>query len=160
VTRKAESFVPTVPQITEDKISENYTPASEKEMLRTAESFTPTAPQNNELVTTDENVEPKSTSVSTANTTNTTTTTDNSGSDADAGKESFWDKNKKWIKPVAIGVGGLTLIAIGFKLMNGNKHQNKSSPESQSLSGTPRKRKQKRGKNKPKHHHKKAVALL
>ena len=88
-----------------------------------------------------------------------TTTDDNANSNADADKESFWDKNKKWLKPVAIGVGGLTLIAIGFKMFKG-KEQNKSSPKSHSLSGLPRKKKKKYKKNKSKHKHKRAIALL
>jgi hypothetical protein len=88
------------------------------------------------------------------------TTTDNSAnSNSDADKESFWDKNKKWLKPVAIGVGGLTLIAIGFKMLKG-KEQNKSSPKSHSLSGLPRKKKKKYKKNKQKHKQKHAIALL
>jgi hypothetical protein len=90
-----------------------------------------------------------------------TTTDNNANSNADADKESFWDKNKKWLKPVAIGVGGLTLIAIGFKMLKG-KEQNKSSPKSHSLSGLPRKKKKKYKKNKQKQKHKQkhAIALL
>jgi hypothetical protein len=71
-------------------------------------------------------------------------------------KGSFWDKNKKWIKPVAIGVGGLTLIAIGYKLVTGKKAQAKPSAKSPSLSGVHKKRKKKHHK----HTHKKSVALL
>ena len=71
----------------------------------------------------------------------------------------FWDKNKKWLKPVAIGVGGLTLIAIGFKMLKG-KEQNKSSPKSHTLSGLPRKKKKKYKKSKNKRKHKHAIALL
>jgi hypothetical protein len=88
-----------------------------------------------------------------------TTTDENATSNADTNKESFWDKNKKWLKPVAIGVGGLTLIAIGFKMLKG-KEQNKSSPKSRSLSGLPRKKKKKYKKYKNKHNHKRAIALL
>jgi hypothetical protein len=88
-----------------------------------------------------------------------TTTDENANSNADADKESFWDKNKKWLKPVAIGVGGLTLIAIGFKMFKG-KEQNKSSPKSHSLSGLPRKKKKKYKKSKNKHKRKHAIALL
>jgi len=87
---------------------------------------------------------------------------DNTGTTPPDEKQNFWDKNKTWLKPVAIGVGGLTLIAVGFHLMKG-KAQNKSSP-SHSLSGVPHKRKKKNKKHhrsyKTKHHHKKAVALL
>ncbi len=64
-------------------------------------------------------------------------------------KESFWEKNKKWLKPVAIGVGGLTLIAIGIKLMKSNKPPAKQSSHGRSLSGvTHKKRKKKKGKTK------------
>jgi hypothetical protein len=78
-------------------------------------------------------------------------------------KQSFWDKNKTWLKPVAIGAGGLTLIAVGFHLMKGNKTSGKSAAHS--LSGVPYKRKKKKHHrkskhHKTKHHHKQAIALL
>jgi hypothetical protein len=76
-------------------------------------------------------------------------------------KQGFWDNNKKWIKPVAIGVGGLTIIAIGYSLMKGKNAQNKASLRSHSLSGVPHKRKKKKNHHrKHQHHHKKAIALL
>ncbi len=96
-------------------------------------------------------------------TTNTDTSTQNNNSstnDNPHNKQNFWDKNKKWIKPVAIGAGGLTLIAIGYKMFNGNKAQNKSSPKQHSLSGVPHKKKKHHHRKKNTHHHKKAVALL
>ncbi|MBN8865847.1 MAG: hypothetical protein J0H92_20910 [Sphingobacteriales bacterium] len=71
-------------------------------------------------------------------------------------KTGFWDKNKKWLKPVAIGVGGLTLIAIGYKLIKSKKAAPKSS-KAAALSGLPRKRKK---KGRKKHNRIKAVALL
>lgn len=74
-------------------------------------------------------------------------------------KESFWDKNKKWLKPVTIGTGGLLLIAVGIKLMKSGKQGVASSPKKQSLSGLPRKRKSKKAKA-GKHNRKKAIALL
>ena len=40
--------------------------------------------------------------------------TDNSGGGQTQG---FWDKNKKWIKPTAIGITGLGLIYLGIKMM-------------------------------------------
>jgi hypothetical protein len=87
---------------------------------------------------------------------------DDTGTTPPDEKQNFWNKNKTWLKPVAIGVGGLTLIAVGFHLMKG-KAQNKSSP-SHSLSGVPHKRKKKKKNHhrshKTKHHYKKAVALL
>lgn len=75
-------------------------------------------------------------------------------------KETFWDKNKTWLKPVAIGVGGISLIAIGFAVLK-PKHPNKSSP-GQALSGIPKgKRKNYKRKNtKSKPSKKTAVALL
>lgn len=64
-------------------------------------------------------------------------------------KKGFWDKNKKWLKPVAIGAGGLILIAVGYKLMKGNKAAAKPPSRPGNLSGLPRKRKKKnKGKRK------------
>lgn len=85
--------------------------------------------------------------------------TDNPGGGND--NPGFWEKNKKWLKPVAIGVGGLTIIGIGYAMMKGGKTQNKSSPSGNALSGTPYYKKRKNHKrNKPKHQKKKSVALL
>jgi hypothetical protein len=79
----------------------------------------------------------------------------------DEGNPGFWEKNKKWLRPVAIGVGGLTIIGIGYSIMKDGKTQNKSSPPAKPLSGTPQQQKRKNHKrNKGKHHKKKAVALL
>jgi hypothetical protein len=77
---------------------------------------------------------------------------------------SFWDKNKNWLKPVAIGVGGLSLIAIGFAVLKPGKPANKSSPPA--LSGIPAKRKKYHRKTKHRskpslnQSKKKAIALL
>jgi hypothetical protein len=92
------------------------------------------------------------------------TTTDSTGTTPDASNESFWDKNKSWLKPVAIGVGGISLIAIGFAVLKPKHYSNKSSH--QSLSGIPKKRKKHKRKSKHKSktksytHKKTAVALL
>lgn len=78
-------------------------------------------------------------------------------------KETFWEKNKSWLKPIAIGVGGVSLIAIGFAVLK-PKPSSRSSPHS--LSGIPknkRKKKNHKRKSKPtksKPHKKTAVALL
>lgn len=77
---------------------------------------------------------------------------------ADDSKESFWDKNKQWIKPVAIGVGSISLIAIGISLLKNTKQQNKASPGN-ALNGPPNKRK-KNHHRKTKYPYKKSVALL
>lgn len=85
--------------------------------------------------------------------------TDNPGGGND--NPGFWEKNKKWLKPVAIGVGGLTIIGIGFAMMKGGKTQNKSSPPGKGLSGAPNYKKRKNHKrNKSNHQKKKSVALL
>lgn len=87
-------------------------------------------------------------------------TENNTGNSNPNDKQSFWDKNKKWLKPVAIGAGGLTLIAIGYKMFSSGKAQNKSSPKQRSLSGVPGNKKRKPHHRKKQRHHKKAVALL
>jgi hypothetical protein len=85
----------------------------------------------------------------------------NDNADNTGDNPGFWEKNKKWLKPVAIGVGGLTIIGIGYSLMKGGKTQNKSSPPAKGLSGTPRSKKRKnQQRKKTKHHKKKAIALL
>jgi hypothetical protein len=98
--------------------------------------------------------------------TNAITKTDVNTPDSKTPDQSFWEKNKSWLKPAAIGVGGVTLIAVGVHLMKGGKASNKSS--SHSLSGLPHKKKKKhqrkakgkRQKAKGKHRHKHPVALL
>ncbi|MGE0566965.1 MAG: hypothetical protein AB7O73_03370 [Bacteroidia bacterium] len=74
--------------------------------------------------------------------------------------EGFWDKNKKWIKPVAIGVGSLGLLFAGYKIVT----HKKPTPPQPALSGIPRsKKKHKRKKNnhfKSKKYKKESVALL
>lgn len=83
-----------------------------------------------------------------------------SGGD-DPKPEGFWDKNKKWIKPVGIGVGALGLLYAGYRMVTGGKKQT-AKP---TLSGIPKSKKKKRkgGKRtavKSKKHKKEAVALL
>lgn len=75
--------------------------------------------------------------------------------------EGFWDKNKKWIKPVGIGVGALGLLYAGYRMVTGGKKQT-AKP---ALSGIPKSKKKKRkgGKRtavKSKKQKKEAVALL
>jgi hypothetical protein len=153
---------PIIPVTDDDVTSQSFNPASTSEassmntnnaMVKTAEEFSP-ASLNREVVTTDENTEEKSTS------TNTNSTNKNTDNNTPPDKQGFWDKNKKWLKPVAIGLGGLTIIAIGYKLSQGPKIQNKPSPKQHSLSGTPHKRKKKNHYRKSNPHNKKAVALL
>lgn len=82
------------------------------------------------------------------------------GSADDDKPEGFWDKNKKWIKPVAIGVGSLGLLFAGYKIVT----HKKVAPPQPALSGVPRSRKKNKNKKqnhfKSKKHKKESVALL
>lgn len=123
-------------------------------LVNTAADLSP-AVMKDEALPTEENVNTDNNTV-----TQTNTTANNTGNNNPNDKQSFWDKNKKWLKPAAIGAGGLTLIAIGYKMFSSGKTQNKSSPKQHSLSGVPRKKKKRQHHKKQRHHHKKAVALL
>ncbi len=86
---------------------------------------------------------------------------DKSDANDDEKPSTFWENNKKWIKPVAIGVGGLGLVYVGYKIVT----KNKPSEPKPALSGFARSKKKKRkgGKHvaiKSKIHKKEAVALL
>lgn len=57
------------------------------------------------------------------------TTTDDSSKNNQGGsntKDGFWAKNKKWLLPLSIGVGGITLLAIGYAALK-PKPSNKSN---------------------------------
>lgn len=91
---------------------------------------------------------------------NNTPADDNSGNNdnkSPSQKEGFWDKNKSWLKPVAIGVGGLTILGIGFALLKGGKTKNKSSPGPATLSGVPARSKKNHYRTKSKQSNKRAV---
>jgi len=75
--------------------------------------------------------------------------------DTPATKTGFWEKNKSWLKPVAIGAGGLTLLVIGVHMMKPKPH-----PGGAPMAGLPgAKRKNHRRKSR-KSPPKRAVALL
>jgi len=79
--------------------------------------------------------------------------------DADDDKpEGFWNKNKKWLKPVAIGVGSLGLLFAGYKIVT----HKKAETTTRTLSGIPRSRKKRKKQKhfKSKKHKKESVALL
>ena len=86
-----------------------------------------------------------------------TTTTDNSGGSGDNSsgngddptKQTFWAKNKKWLKPTLFGVGGLTAAVGGYKLLGGKKKKeaDKKSEEKPALSGV--NKRHHKGKKKP-----------
>ncbi len=66
-------------------------------------------------------------------------------------KEGMWEKNKKWLKPTLIGVGGASLLYLGYRAMSSNKANNSSPPsKSKSLNGVRRRGKPKRTHTKKK----------
>ena len=80
-------------------------------------------------------------------------TASNANASGDA-KQGFWDKNKKWIKPTAIGLTGIGLLFLGVNMM---KSKPEKSPPKQQLSGFKPRKKKKGGK---KHKKKEAVAYV
>ena len=75
--------------------------------------------------------------------------------DPPAPKATFWNKNKSWLKPVVIGAGGLTILAIGYHVLKPNPH-----PGPPLAGVTSRQKNHHRKPNKKKTTKKKAVALL
>ncbi len=78
-------------------------------------------------------------------------TTDTSGGDKPQG---FWDKNKKWLKPTAIGLTGVGLLFLGYKMMN------KPKPPAQPVSGLKGLKSKKKRKGGHKGKKKQAVAFM
>lgn len=86
---------------------------------------------------------------------------DEGTNDNDGAKATFWENNKKWIKPIGIGVSALGLIYAGYRIITGKK---KEPAAKRALSGIPKstkKKKKKGGKRASvKSKKKEAVALL
>lgn len=62
-------------------------------------------------------------------------------------KPSFWDKNKKWIKPTGIAAGSLGLLALLYKLLKPKPKADQAPPPKllpPGVNGTPRKNKRKK----------------
>ena len=74
-----------------------------------------------------------------------TSSADDSSSKDDSTKQGFWDKNKSWLKPTAIGATGLGLLYLGYRAITGKK-------EEKQLTGTKNKKHQ--------HQKKESVALM
>lgn len=89
-------------------------------------------------------------------TSNTTSSSSSDSSDSSDGDkpQGFWDKNKKWIKPTAIGLTGLGLVFLGIKMM-----KSKPPTPTPQLTGMKSRRKKKRGGHKGKKK-KQAVAYM
>ena len=58
-------------------------------------------------------------------------------------RPSFWEKNKKWIKPTAIGITGLGLVFLGVKMFHKPKPTT-PAPTAQ-LTGMKSRKKKKKG---------------
>jgi hypothetical protein len=74
----------------------------------------------------------------------------------------FWAKNKKWIKPVAIGITGVGLLYLGYKAVT-HKKTPEAKPALSGFAKSKKKGKRKGGKKamiKSNKHKKEAVALL
>ena len=79
---------------------------------------------------------------------------DNSDGNNDGKKQSFWEKNKKWLKPTLWGTAIAGAAFGGYKLFEGKKKGAKThSNSTDGLKGTPKKKGKKGGE-------KKAVALV
>ena len=92
-----------------------------------------------------------------------TTTTALEERNANEQPEGFWNKNKKWLKPAAIGIGGISILAIAAKMFGGkSKTQNKASPKATGLKGIPKAKPKKNHRPKPQStsQKKSAVALM
>jgi hypothetical protein len=95
-------------------------------------------------------------------------TDDTKVDDKDDKDKGFWDKNKKWLKPTIIGVGGLGLLAIGASMLKSSKQKsNSSNAKAKPMNGVAKHKKHHRKSKGSKvknshqhHHHKKEVALF
>ena len=79
-----------------------------------------------------------------AETTNTSTTTDPTKPPAE---QTFWEKNKKWIKPTAWATGILAALGIGYKVYTSNQKKSEKKKES-GVSGVPKRKYKKRSPEK------------
>jgi hypothetical protein len=55
--------------------------------------------------------------------------------------EGVWDKNKKWMQPALIGVGGVGLLALGYKIFMSHKPTSATRPKPQAVNGVPKRKK-------------------
>jgi hypothetical protein len=70
--------------------------------------------------------------------------------------ETFWTKNKKWLLPAAIGIGGITIIAVGMKMMQPASKRGAVH----GLNGTLKWKRKKTTKRKQKYTRKQSIGLL
>mgnify|MGYP001562201045 CR=1 FL=1 len=82
--------------------------------------------------------------------TNTTGTTTEPKS---GGFKEFWENNKKWMKPVGIGLGAAAVLYFGYKAFKKNRANTKPKGATPALNGVPRKKKKRKPKGKTNHQH-------
>lgn len=101
------------------------------------------------------NASARTTNAKETNTTGTTTETKSGGF------KEFWDKNKKWMKPVGIGLGAAALLYMGYKAYKKNAATPKAKSAQPALNGVPRRKKKRKSKGKTNHqHYKQKVDLM
>ena len=79
------------------------------------------------------------------------------------GFKEFWDNNKKWMKPLGIGLGAATVLYIGYRVVkskNANKSPNLAKTSQPALNGVRRRKKKTRAKHNGHHGKKSNVALM
>ena len=91
----------------------------------------------------------------------------NKGSGGSASKETtggikdMWEKNKKWMKPLGIGLGAVTVIYFGYRAYQKSQDNKPATKKPQpALNGVGRSKRRKKGKTKGHHHKKSMVALM
>ncbi len=169
----AENNVP-VPGTTPVPLPEASAPLPITAKLATEESFTNTAPSSNASMPVGSETYSTSTSPYVPAIVNNAVVTAEEGeklpilrnesapSDTPPpAQETFWDRNRAWLKPVAIGVGGISLIAIGFAVLQSKGQSRKQASSLSGLPGKRRKAHQRKHKTyKSKSPKKTAIALL
>lgn len=110
----------------------------------------PANQNNNNEVGTNEDNQNNGANARTASTTNSDTKTDEPKK---GGFKEFWENNKKWMKPVGIGLGVAGILFAGYKALHKTENKGGAKKASGSLNGVPRKRKGKRKGRKKQHHH-------
>lgn len=141
---------------TSDDVSSSSGSANENTLLTTSNNGS----SNEAMLTT--NSESQTSEDKTVATKENTDSTTNAGNQDD--NKGFWEKNKKWLKPAVIGIGGLTAVAIAYSLSKSGKSAGKASPVRHALAGIPKRKKKKKfhkqHNRKSKHRQKHAVALI
>lgn len=108
----------------------------------------PANQNTNSEVSTNEDNQNNGANSRTANT-NTDTKTDDTKK---GGFKEFWENNKKWMKPVGIGLGVAGILFAGYKALNKSNAKGNIKKTAGSLNGVPRKRKAKnKGRKKQQH---------